>query len=89
MDSPTRAHLFEHIQDEFLVHLSDAHGHGVQVHALAEVSHAHQVDELPGTQAPIVPLQAQLELVLCKAVLVPAAPHGLQELPQQVLNLER
>ena len=89
MDSSTRAHLFEHIQDEFLVPLSDAHGHGLPVHALAEVSHAHQVDELPGTQPPVVPLQAQLEFVLCEAVLIPAAPHGLQELPQQVLNLER
>lgn len=42
------AHLFEHIQDELIVDLVDAHGERLLIHALTEVARAHQVDELPG-----------------------------------------
>ncbi|TNN86606.1 hypothetical protein EYF80_003074 [Liparis tanakae] len=40
--------LLEHIQNKFLEDLSDAHGQGLLVHALAEVACAHQFNELPG-----------------------------------------
>lgn len=77
------AHLFEHVQDELQVDLVDAHGQRLAVHALAEVTRAHQADELPDVQT----LLLRVQLVVLKALLHPAAPHGLRQLTQEVLNL--
>ncbi len=81
------SNLLEHVQYEFLEDLRDAHGQGVAVHALAEVTHSHQFNQLPGSQA--VLLCVQLQLVVCKLLLAPSAPHGLYQLSQEVLNLRR
>lgn len=78
-------HLFEHVQDELLVDLADAHGERLAVHALTEVTRAHQADDLPGVQTLL--LRVQLQPVVLEALLHPAAPHRLRQLTQEVLNL--
>ena len=79
------SNLLEHIQYELLEDLIDAHGQGLAVNALTEVTHPQQFDQLPGCQA-VLP-SVQLQLVICKLLLTPAAPHGLHQLSQEVLNL--
>lgn len=79
--------LLQHIHYEFLEDVVDAQGQGVTVHALAEVTHPHQLDQLPGRQA--VVLHVQVQLVICKLLLTPLAPHGLHQLSQEVLDLRR
>lgn len=76
-------HLFEHVQDELLVDLADAHGERLAVHALTEVTRAHQADDLPGVQTLL--LRVQLQPVVLEALLHPAAPHRLRQLTQEVL----
>ena len=80
-----RAHLLEDVQDELLVNLVDGHGQRLAVHALAEVSRAHQGDEPPGVKTFL--FGVQLQLVVLEALLHPAAPHGLRQLTQEVLDL--
>lgn len=76
--------LLHHIQDEFLEDLVDAHGHGLRVEAPAEAG-PHQVDQVPRRQAA---LNAQLQPVVGKLLLAPAAAHGLRQPPQEIFNLE-
>lgn len=79
------SHLLQHIQDELLEDLADAHGHGLRVEALAEAG-PHQVDQVPRRQAA---LPVQLQPVVGKLLLAPAAAHGLRQPPQEVLHLQR
>lgn len=77
--------LLEHIEYELQEDLADAHGEGLSVHALAEVAHPQQLDQLPGRQA--VSLHIQLQFVISKPLLTPPAAHGLCQLSQEVLDL--
>lgn len=79
-------HLFEDVQDELQVDLVDAHGEHLLVHALAKMSRTHQTDELPGVQTLL--LRVEQQFVVLETLLHPAAPHGLRQLTQEVLDLE-
>lgn len=79
------SHLFENVQNELLEDLGDAHAGGLAVHALGEVAHTHQLNQLPHIQT--ILLQTQLRLVVHKPALVPVHAHGIHQLPQEILDL--